>query len=99
MFDFIRRIICLNDSKLKIFKDEAHVVEEAEKNKKIYIMYKDSVYDCTNYLDKHPGGKQILVQANGKIVDKVFDKYHYPLGSSPSIMKKLKVGEIRRETE
>jgi cytochrome b involved in lipid metabolism len=64
---------------------------------KVYIIYKDGVYDITKYLDNHPGGKQILLKANCKIVDVAFDKYHYPLGSAPAQMKKMKIGEVRHE--
>ncbi len=80
-----------------IFQSEADVAEKAEKENRVLMMYKDNVYDCTKYLDAHPGGKQILLQAKGKIVDKVFDKYHYPLGDAPKIMKKYLIGKIVRD--
>jgi len=89
--------LCGLNNDLIIFTGEDDVAQRAEKENKILIMYKDNVYDCTTYLDKHPGGKQILIQAKAKIVDKIFDKYHYPLGDAPKIMKKYLVGKIVRD--
>jgi len=66
----------------------------AEITGKVLIVYKDDVFDVTKYLSDHPGGKEILMLANGKVVDKIFDKYHYPLGDAPKIMKKFKIGYL-----
>ena len=81
---------------LTIFDDEAAVEAKAKADQRVLVMYKDNVYDITTYLDKHPGGKEILVMASSKIIDKVFDKYHYPKGDAPGIMKKYLIGVIVR---
>ena len=71
------------------------VQEKAKAEGKLLIVYKDGVYDVTNYLDSHPGGKKTLIESNSKIVDKMFDKYHYPLGDAPKIMKRYYIGSLR----
>ena len=80
----------------EIFENEEAVEKKAKAEKRILIMYKDNVYDVTTYMHNHPGGSEIILQANCKIVDKVFDKYHYPLGDAPKIMKKYLIGKIER---
>ena len=99
MFESIFSAIksALSSKKMIIFKDEADVEREAKKRNRVWLMYKGSVYDATKYLEKHPGGTQLIAMANCKVIDKVFDKYHYPLGDAPKIMKKMKIGEIHRE--
>ena len=84
---------------LLTFDDEAAVVEKANKEGRILMMLQNDVYDVTNYLDKHPGGKEVLLMANGKIIDKVFAKYHYPLGKAPQVLKKYKIGYISPKTD
>lgn len=91
---FASVLCCLWKKELIIYNDYAQVEKEAKKTGKVLIIYKDSVYDVTNFLDEHPGGKELLLLANGKIVDKVWDKYHYPLGKAPKLLKKFKIGEV-----
>jgi len=85
----------LSQPKQVMFNDMEEVRQLAEITGKILIVYQDDVFDVTNYLKDHPGGKEILLLANGKVVDKIFDKYHYPLGDAPKIMKKFKIGSLR----
>lgn len=86
---------CLLKPEPKIFTHYSKVEEEAIATKRVLIIYQDVVYDVTGFLDRHPGGKQILMMANSKIVDKLFDRYHYPLGSARTQMKKMKIGEVK----
>jgi cytochrome b involved in lipid metabolism len=94
---FLSLFSCIVKPENKIFNDYAKVLEDATATKRVLIIYKDGVYDATRYLDSHPGGKQILIMANGKITDKLFDKYHYPFGSAPTRLKKMKIGEVRHD--
>jgi len=71
------------------------VTKRAKASGRILIVYKDDVYDVTHYLDEHPGGKQILLMSNCKIVDKMFDKYHYPQGDGPKQLKHYKIGSLK----
>lgn len=88
--------ICKGTDRHALFENEAAVEKKAKECQRVLIMYKDNVYDVTSYLDKHPGGRQILEMANSKIVDKLFDKYHYPKGDAPKILSKYLIGRIDR---
>jgi cytochrome b involved in lipid metabolism len=41
-----------------------------------WIAVKGKVYDITNYLSFHPGGKSILLGMAGKDATELFNKYH-----------------------
>lgn len=57
--NFFKRIFSCSKHQ-KTFSSEEDVVREAKDLDKIYIMYKDTVYDVTDYIDSHPGGSKIL---------------------------------------
>ncbi|KAI8440734.1 hypothetical protein MSG28_009074 [Choristoneura fumiferana] len=61
----------------------------------VWIIYKDSVYDVTSYLNQHPGGDVISEEA-GTDATRAFDD----VGHSPdakTILAKFKIGEIIEE--
>lgn len=44
---------------------------------KVIVTYKESKYNITDFVKKHPGGKAILLQNNGKDVEQLmFDNGH-----------------------
>lgn len=58
-----------------------------------WIVIKDNVYDVTKFLDRHPGGKKIILGVAGKDATKQFVQFH----NVPILLKKydhLKVGRV-----
>ncbi|EOB14525.1 nitrate reductase NADH 2 [Nosema bombycis CQ1] len=41
-----------------------------------WIVIQNKVYDLTNYLDKHPGGKRILLKFAGTDCTELFFRIH-----------------------
>ncbi|ORY92790.1 acyl-CoA dehydrogenase/oxidase [Leucosporidium creatinivorum] len=74
----------------KIFSKEE--VEQASKERTLLII-EDGVYDVTNFLGDHPGGKKILIKSAGQDATDQFNKFH-----SPSVLKKqaapFRIGSI-----
>ena len=91
MFDFLKDMF---SSKIKIYKNLDEVANEATKKNRIYIVYKNDVYDVTSYAKIHPGGEKLMKDHNSKNVDKIFDKYHWPRSNARNIMKRYKIGKI-----
>ena len=56
-----------------------------------WTAYKGKVYNITQYLPYHPGGKKILIQGAGKDSTDLFDKYHKWVNIA-SILTKCDVG-------
>lgn len=44
---------------------------EQPKQEKIIVQFRGSQYDITNFAKKHPGGKIVLVENNGKDIEKL----------------------------
>ncbi|KAJ5368807.1 cytochrome b5-like heme binding domain-containing protein [Penicillium cataractarum] len=72
----------------------AEVAAHNNADKGMYIIVDSSVYDVTNFVDKHPGGAKILKRVAGKDASKQFWKYH-----NESVLKKyapkLKIGDVK----
>ncbi|XP_053616488.1 cytochrome b5-like [Plodia interpunctella] len=62
----------------------------------MWMVYKDSVYDVTNYANEHPGGVESIVEEAGTDATKAFDQSGHT-SDAREIMKKLKIGEIVEE--
>eukprot|EP00931_Biecheleriopsis_adriatica_P067488 TRINITY_DN41622_c0_g1_i1.p1 TRINITY_DN41622_c0_g1~~TRINITY_DN41622_c0_g1_i1.p1 ORF type:complete len:545 (-),score=98.88 TRINITY_DN41622_c0_g1_i1:102-1640(-) len=58
-----------------------------------YIAVDGEVFDVTDFLKFHPGGKQILLQACGTDASDQFNLYHHD-GVLRKFREKLKVGEV-----
>ena len=48
-------------------------ISESKKNNvdHVVIKFKDNKYDITDFIKKHPGGKQVLFENNGNDVEKI----------------------------
>ncbi|CAK1542437.1 unnamed protein product [Leptosia nina] len=74
--------------------------EVATKNGKngapVWIIYKDSVYDCTKYVDEHPGGPELVTDEAGTDTTKVFQEAGHT-SDAYTILAKYKIGELPEE--
>ncbi|XP_028160621.1 cytochrome b5-like [Ostrinia nubilalis] len=62
----------------------------------VWIVYRDSVYDLTKYLDEHPAGGDVILEEAGTDATKAFDESaHTP--DAKTIMAKYKIGELVEE--
>lgn len=82
-------------------EDKKYTYSEISKhcNKKegIWVTYKDSVYDITNFISSHPGGKDKILLAAGKSVEPYWNVYKQHYNSKPlvdTLLKKMKIGSI-----
>ncbi|KAF3939299.1 hypothetical protein ABW19_dt0200697 [Dactylella cylindrospora] len=82
--------------------DKQFTISEVAKHKTaatgLYIIIDNGVYDVTNFVDEHPGGKKILERVAGKDATKQFWKFH-----NEHVLKKysprLKIGTIKEEAK
>ena len=57
------------------------------------------VYDITNYIKDHPGGKKKIIRGIGKDSTEMFYRYHEGLKISNTPLLFLKIGEIQELKE
>jgi sulfite oxidase len=81
--------------------DEKYTYSEISKynNKKdgIWVTYKDSIYDVTNFIDSHPGGKDKILLAAGKSVEPYWNIYKQHTTNKEildKLMPTMKIGTI-----
>lgn len=68
-------------------------VSRHNKEHDCWIIIDNKVYDVTNFLSIHPGGKRVIIPYAGKDASKVFHSFH-----APSVLlkygKDLCIGEV-----
>lgn len=61
--------IFFSDKNISESKNPSMEINDQKKTdtpQKIIVWYKEKEYDITNFVRKHPGGKQVLLENNGK---------------------------------
>ena len=73
----------------------AEIAKHVDKEKGVWVTYKDGVYDITNFISKHPGGEKILLGA-GKSVEPFWRLYaqHLNLPSISHLMEDMRIGNL-----
>lgn len=61
-----------------------------------WCIYKNEVYDITTYINEHPGGADLLLEAAGGDLTTMFDDQGHS-DNALIIMKKFKIGELKME--
>ncbi|CAO1614841.1 unnamed protein product [Sympodiomycopsis kandeliae] len=73
---------------------EASEVKEHKTEESAWVIVDGAVYDVTEFLDDHPGGKKILLKNCGKDASEAFWNYH-----SEKVLKSVadeyKIGEVK----
>lgn len=85
--------------------ENLYTIEDVKKHNKendLWTYYKGDVYDITEFVKKHPGGK-IILKAGGMDLEKVWDKFnvkwHKNSSRVGSFLKKYKIGKIKENFE
>ncbi|KAF7993328.1 hypothetical protein HCN44_006388 [Aphidius gifuensis] len=60
---------------------------------RIWTIYKNSVYDITDFLNEHPGGPELLMECAGKDMTSDFDDAGHS-SHAMSLLKPLKIGDL-----
>ena len=59
----------------------------------IWIVFEDSIYDVTHYIDSHPGGTEIIMQYAGQDCTKDFNDTGHSQDAAKD-MKHFKIGKL-----
>ena len=65
----------------------------------IWVTYKDHVYDITNFVDSHPGGRSKITMAAGKAIDPFWAVYQVHIDSKDAheLLESMKIGRLAPE--
>jgi fatty acid desaturase/cytochrome b involved in lipid metabolism len=78
--------------KEKQFRWEEVAQHNTESSAWVYIG--NQVYDITKWLDRHPGGKEVLLLCAGRDISDLFITYHPFTDRAAEVLGKYKIGEV-----
>lgn len=72
------------------------VAEHSSVEKGIWVSYKDGVYDITQFVANHPGGKDKIMLAAGKAIDPFWRIYqqHTGRGNAVELLESMRIGDL-----
>ncbi|KAJ5380877.1 cytochrome b5 [Penicillium cataractarum] len=63
--------------------------------KDLYMVIHDKVYDCTSFVDEHPGGEEVLLDVGGQDGSEAFEDVGHS-DEAREILDGLLVGNVKR---
>ncbi|KAH8427619.1 cytochrome b5-like heme/steroid binding domain-containing protein [Aspergillus melleus] len=70
-------------------------VAEHNTKKDLYLIVHDKVYDCTSFVDEHPGGEEVLLDVGGQDSTEAFEDVGHS-DEAREILDGLYVGDLKR---
>ncbi|KAL4970726.1 cytochrome b5-like heme/steroid binding domain-containing protein [Aspergillus stella-maris] len=70
-------------------------VAEHNSKKDLYLVVHDKVYDCTSFVDEHPGGEEVLLDVGGQDGTEAFEDVGHS-DEAREILEGLLVGNLKR---
>ncbi|KAJ3166494.1 hypothetical protein HDU88_003363 [Geranomyces variabilis] len=58
-----------------------------------YVAIRGSVYDITDFVDRHPGGRDIMLLSAGRDVTQVYETYH-DIAKTEKVLRKYRIGVL-----
>jgi fatty acid desaturase/predicted heme/steroid binding protein len=80
------------NNKMKQFTWQEVAQHNTESSAWVYIG--NAVYDITSWLDRHPGGKDILLLSAGRDISDLFVTYHPFTDNAAKVIAKFQIGEV-----
>ncbi|EOD49271.1 cytochrome b5 [Neofusicoccum parvum] len=71
-------------------------VSEHASKKDLYIVVHDKVYNCTSFVDEHPGGEEVLLDVGGQDATEAFEDVGHS-DEAREILDGLLVGTLKRQ--
>ncbi|KAJ5349041.1 hypothetical protein MYU51_011831 [Penicillium brevicompactum] len=63
--------------------------------KDLYLIVHDKVYDCTSFVDEHPGGEEVLLDVGGQDSTEAFEDVGHS-DEAREILDGMLVGNVKR---
>jgi len=82
-----------SNPRMKQYTWEEVAQHNTESSAWVYIG--NQVYDITTWLDRHPGGKEILLLTAGRDISDLFVTYHPFTDRAAEVLQKFHIGEVK----
>ncbi|EAW11302.1 cytochrome b5-like heme/steroid binding domain-containing protein [Aspergillus clavatus NRRL 1] len=70
-------------------------IAEHNTKKDLYLIVHDKVYDCTSFVDEHPGGEEVLLDVGGQDSTEAFEDVGHS-DEAREILDGLLIGTVKR---
>lgn len=70
-------------------------VSEHASKKDIYMVVHDKVYDCSSFVDEHPGGEEVMLDVGGQDATEAFEDVGHS-DEAREILDGMLVGTLKR---
>ncbi|OHE90505.1 cytochrome b5 [Colletotrichum orchidophilum] len=71
-------------------------VAEHNTKKDIYMVIHDKIYDCTKFVDEHPGGEEVLLDVGGQDATEAFEDVGHS-DEARETLEQLFLGNLKRQ--
>ncbi|KAL7938493.1 cytochrome b5 [Trichoderma chlorosporum] len=71
-------------------------VAEHNTKKDMFVVIHDKVYDCTKFIDEHPGGEEVMLDVAGQDATEAFEDVGHS-DEARETLAALLVGELKRQ--
>ncbi|KAK4134891.1 cytochrome b5 [Trichocladium antarcticum] len=70
-------------------------VAEHNTKKDLYVVIHDKIFDCSKFVDEHPGGEEVLLDVAGQDATEAFEDVGHS-DEARETLEQLKVGTLKR---
>ncbi|KAK9870976.1 hypothetical protein WA026_009937 [Henosepilachna vigintioctopunctata] len=81
---------------ITLYRLEEIKKKNGKNNERTWIIFKNSVYDVTDYMKDHPGGPDLVEEYAGKDATRAFNDAGHS-SDALKLLKGLKIGELHQE--
>ncbi|KAH6605684.1 hypothetical protein Trco_004837 [Trichoderma cornu-damae] len=71
-------------------------VAEHNTKKDLFVVIHDKVYDCTKFVDEHPGGEEVMLDVAGQDATEAFEDVGHS-DEARETLAQLIVGDLKRQ--
>ncbi|KAH7152683.1 cytochrome b5-like heme/steroid binding domain-containing protein [Dactylonectria macrodidyma] len=71
-------------------------VSEHSTKTDLYIVIHDKVYNCSSFIDEHPGGEEVMMDLAGADATEAFEDVGHS-DEAREILEKLHIGDLKRQ--
>ncbi|RYP67698.1 hypothetical protein DL771_007105 [Monosporascus sp. 5C6A] len=71
-------------------------IAEHNTKKDLYLVIHDNVYDCTKFVDEHPGGEEVMLDVGGQDATEAFEDVGHS-DEARETLAQLLVGKLKRQ--